>query len=1137
MEKSLLKAYIKNIISESLTPDQVNKVEDKYNSIYSGMLKGNKKKLMKYVDPKFNRPNPDAMAMGRAINLVKKETETVNESFSQEDWDIKWKMPKDNLFNVTKTTDAVNNRYKALQSLLKSKPEELRVFDADENHPAYDMSYDELMKWYNELTESVNEADKYVDARGNFKLRNGLEVKIKPASEIKNLTISKDYIKYNLQIAGKTVKIEKAFRGVFGGAPSEFTVKGYEAFETSSSGKPRVGFTQSIIDSVTGSDVVQDPIISVNEGIKSTLQNLYKKAKVFLYDAGLWGPKYTSPSEVQYRDAEEWIHFNYGKEHSVVAMAVNRIEGEANIIIGDLVTNDNELVKVPLSDLANLNESVNEGYLDQTLVGTVEPKDRGTEPYMAGDGSIIIQDRVKAKEFFTLATQAGIPIKKFPSGIMYIARRDKDGNLVKGGKEMARELFNNFISKTTRAQQDRADWKRMAGLEEVVKGDDFRFIEIKDLHFETDPDRLEDMKIEFGAKMGGITPREKIEDAEYELRRYRKQIKRADLGDGPHDVGREEILKKAKRPIDYDSVVKNFTPKWTDRKYEQWIEDVASGGGAEFAYDMAQNAKMEAGLIDWVKKNRLDFGDVTPLERIQYDIEALAESINEANPTWTTSPSQTGARGTIDTHTKLPKLKEKEFYEVGDIVEFPYGYSTHAGIVRDVDKRGNEDYYNWDYTVQMRGDEYKPGSRNYHDDEWNGYVSYPAGHKVYGEITPESYPKESVDERLSAMVKEVYSEKQRKWACAQVDSKSRPKGLSKAQAKEMCSDTNLSKNESMKNTRLQELIKTALKGPVEEESFPDLTGDGKVTKADILKGRGVKLEEGTDLVDKHGYQFTRFSMGEKGPGLQITGQDGKGDIIVPGSKLGFFASALTDAIRVFDDMSRQLPVDEDKVKGSNVRKDKSDGDWEVMSGKTGKPWPQNFKTKKSAKNAIKAYHASQNESLSEHILKKLRGNINEEEVSPEKAASKAINTLANKLNKAPEMDKLAAQVAKNPKLMAQLEKAVKAAGVNVELAEDESGLDMGDLKTMALNLAKKEASKKIEEGISNDPDQDDVSAGLGMAAFVGGGSLGATFGSTILAAIPSVASIFAGPALVGAAAGVGLFLLARKAYLMANPDL
>ena len=163
-------------------------------------------------------------------------------------------------------------------------------------------------------------------------------------------------------------------------------------------------------------------------------------------------------------------------------------------------------------------------------------------------------------------------------------------------------------------------------LNEVVRGDDFRFIEIKDLHFETDPDRLEDMKIEFGEKMGGFTTKDKIEDAEYELRRFRKEIGYGDgtsadpflpgtydaatskLGDGPH-------------------AKKVSTPKWNDRKYEQWIEDVASGGGAEFAYDMAQNAKMEAGLIDWVKKNRLGFGDVTPLERIQYDIESLAESV------------------------------------------------------------------------------------------------------------------------------------------------------------------------------------------------------------------------------------------------------------------------------------------------------------------------------------------------------------------------------------------------------------------------------------------------------------------------------------------------------------------------------
>jgi len=120
-----------------------------------------------------------------------------------------------------------------------------------------------------DLNESVNEADKYVDARGNFKLRNGLEVKIKPASEIKKFNVSKDYMKYNLQIAGKTVKIEKAFRGVFGGAPSEFTVKGYEAFETRSTGKPRVGFTQSIIG-----DVVRE---SVNEGSRRDPESIRKE--------------------------------------------------------------------------------------------------------------------------------------------------------------------------------------------------------------------------------------------------------------------------------------------------------------------------------------------------------------------------------------------------------------------------------------------------------------------------------------------------------------------------------------------------------------------------------------------------------------------------------------------------------------------------------------------------------------------------------------------------------------------------------------------------------------------------------------------------------------------------------------------
>jgi hypothetical protein len=51
--------------------------------------------------------------------------------------------------------------------------------------------------------------------------------------------------------------------------------------------------------------------------------------------------------------------------------------------------------------------------------------------------------------------------------------------------------------------------------------------------------------------------------------------------------------------------------------------------------------------------------------------------------------------------------------------------------------------------------------------------------------------------------------------------------------------------ETMENNRLKEMVIDAL--TEKKKSFPDLTGDGKVTKADILKARGVKLEEDLDL--------------------------------------------------------------------------------------------------------------------------------------------------------------------------------------------------------------------------------------------------------------------------------------------------
>jgi len=146
---------------------------------------------------------------------------------------------------------------------------------------------------------------------------------------------------------------------------------------------------------------------------------------------------------------------------------------------------------------------------------------------------------------------------------------------------------------------------------------------VKDLHFETDPKEAEAMKIELGRRQGEVTTRKQIEGGDYALRRFRKDIRYGDgsylgvfmpgsydaatskLGDGPH--------KKAVKKV-----------KWNMKKYQQWVDDVASNDGWRHAYDMAQNAKMEPGLLQWAKK---EFRGEDVMQRIQWDIEAYAESV------------------------------------------------------------------------------------------------------------------------------------------------------------------------------------------------------------------------------------------------------------------------------------------------------------------------------------------------------------------------------------------------------------------------------------------------------------------------------------------------------------------------------
>ena len=146
---------------------------------------------------------------------------------------------------------------------------------------------------------------------------------------------------------------------------------------------------------------------------------------------------------------------------------------------------------------------------------------------------------------------------------------------------------------------------------------------VKDLHFETDPEKAEAMKIEIGRRQGEVTARKQIEGGEYSLRRFRKEIKYGDgkdvgvfipgsydavtskLGDGPH----AKAVKKV---------------KWNMKKYRQWLDDVASNDGWKHSYDMAQNAKFEPGLLQWAKK---EFRGEDVMQRIQWDIEAYAESV------------------------------------------------------------------------------------------------------------------------------------------------------------------------------------------------------------------------------------------------------------------------------------------------------------------------------------------------------------------------------------------------------------------------------------------------------------------------------------------------------------------------------
>ena len=109
-------------------------------------------------------------------------------------------------------------------------------------------------------------------------------------------------------------------------------------------------------------------------------------------------------------------------------------------------------------------------------------------------------------------------------------------------------------------------------------------------------------------------------------------------------------------------------------------------------------------------------------------------------------------------------------------------------------------------------------------------------------------------------------------------------------------------------------------------------------------------------------------------------------------------------------------------------------------------------------------------------------NEEEQEVSPEQAAAEVAKT-ASKIEQSPVIDKIAADIAKDPKALKQLQSVLNQAGVNpAELSEN---IDSSIIKKLALNMANK--AEKISETLSEEEGFD--SGGALLSGLVGGGTL------------------------------------------------
>lgn len=150
-----------------------------------------------------------------------------------------------------------------------------------------------------------------------------------------------------------------------------------------------------------------------------------------------------------------------------------------------------------------------------------------------------------------------------------------------------------------------------------------------------------------------------------------------------------------------------------------------------------------------------------------------------------------------------------------------------------------------------------------------------------------------------------------------------------------------------------------------------------------------------------------------------------------------------------------------------------------------------------------------------------------EKSSPEQAVNKAV-TVANKLEKSPLIDKIAGDIAKDPKALKQLQSVLSQSGVDMRQISE--NIDSTIIKKLATTMARK--AEKLSSNISEDEEGGFDVGGAFWMGLLGGGTLAHyIFRKETFDLIGKVQySAAMGETMAGAIAGALLAVVAKAVY-------